>query len=566
MKLLSLALTLLFFPSIWGAETLSLQLSPGMKPLPLAEATPPLHVPIPEATSPKDGLMLTPEVPFQWAYLNSREEPLRFRIDSDDEIFSDTILTIWNWNNRPVFRKKLPAGQSFDLKIKLKGLGVYQFTLEGYEAEKCTKRLVRSFAVTEDLNRAREIWKTDEFFLGVCALSGRYHWLFEGKPTIPDGIYPHAARELEAELMARLGFQVVRVDESMEMGSDIGNGYRYHFKRMDAVVNAYTSRGMKLALQLMNAPDWAIHPKYDSVKSNLWRYPRQPEPQKAYIKALLNRYGKHTRFVQVFNEPDQTQFWAGTPDEFIEQFRYTKEMVEPFDLPVVNGGYSLFEPEKTAHFAGKLKGELNQIAYHCHGDLKALIEDYNLVKTLHREAGYSDPDFINTEMGFDGWRLDQELRKGQYVPQKTLYCWANDHSGVLLFGSRMTQGPYRRSQDFGFIDHFFCPRYVYGSIGAMVSTLAGATFHSVVLEDGNHFIYRFQKGSETILSAFSLEPDSPPLQVKTNALQAVVVDPMGNQRDIEKPDTIALQTGNYPVYLKLEAESDIVITIETPSR
>ncbi|MDF1816556.1 MAG: hypothetical protein P1V20_30420, partial [Verrucomicrobiales bacterium] len=207
------------------AEEISLQLGPKSPALPLASATPPLHHKIPEAVHPKDGLMFTPEQAFQWAFADTRKEPIQFTIDSDNEIFDHVILTIWNWHNRPLFRKQLPAGQTHQLHLKVDGRGVYQFTLEGYKNEACKKRLVRSAAVTEDLNYARDIWKTDEFFLGICGLPGRYHWSYEGKPTLPDGIYPHTARELEAELMASLGFQLVRIDESMEMG-EAPDGYQ----------------------------------------------------------------------------------------------------------------------------------------------------------------------------------------------------------------------------------------------------------------------------------------------------------------------------------------------------
>ena len=223
---------------------------------------------------------------------------------------------------------------------------------------------------------------------------------------MPEGIYAHGARELEADLVARLGFQVVRIDESMKMGLPRGggDGYEYDFKRMDAAVDAYTSRGMKLALQLMNAPDWAIHPKYGDVDTGHWRYPHEEAHQRAYISAILNRYGKHARFVQVFNEPDQPEFWAGETGEYIDLFQYSRDEIRKQEsgrrLPVVNGGYSLFEKDKTVFYAEQLRGQLDRVAYHCHGDLEDLIDDFAFTRQIHENAGYTNPCFINSEMGF----------------------------------------------------------------------------------------------------------------------------------------------------------------------
>ncbi|MDF1816555.1 MAG: hypothetical protein P1V20_30415, partial [Verrucomicrobiales bacterium] len=336
--------------------------------------------------------------------------------------------------------------------------------------------------------------------------------------------------------------------------------------RMDAAAHAYTSRGVNLALQLMNAPGWAIHSKYKNVDKNAWRYPREEVHQRAYISALLQRYGEHTQFVQIFNEPDQTRFWSGQPEEFVSQFQYSRDEIQKYagekSLPIVNGGYSLFEKEKTAYFAEQLKGQLDMVAYHCHGDLNALIEDFSFVKKLHEKSGYENPRFVNTEMGFDGWRLDQELRKGQFVPQKTLYCWATGHAGALLFGSRMTLGPNRRSQDFGFLDHYFCPRYVYGSVAAMVSELAGASFDSVLLEEDNRFVYQFTREDKRIVAAFTLDQTAE-IKIACDATAAIQIDAMGNREKIETPGTVHMKLSNYPVYLEwTNAGAAAVVTLQ----
>ncbi len=526
--------------------------SPQSEPL-ATTGVPFLHEEVAEVLSIDDGLSFDSETPFRWARVAPLKEPMKFKIGVDGEMYSHAVLTLWNWHNRPIWQWKVAANRETAVSLQVDGLGVYQFTLDGYRDDLCEKRLVRSVAVSEDLSSVRETWKTDEFFLGVCAFPGRYHWSFQGTPTLPAGLSEEEAREIEAELLGRLGFQVVRVDESKEMGDRLPRdkgGYRFQFDRMDAAVEAYTSRGFELAFQLMNAPDWAIAEKYAGEKENRWRYPRREDPQRAFIRALVERYGEHARFVQIFNEPDQVQFWSGESAEFVEQFRYSVEETHEVypDMPIVNGGYALVDLDRTREFAKAFRGQLEAPAYHSHGDLPALREDFETITRIHRDVGYENPRFLNTEMGFDGWRLDQELSKGQIVPQKTLFCWASDHAGVLLFGGRMTLGPKRMKQDFGFLDHHFCPRYVYGSTAAFVQTLDGASFSRILYDDSETVLYQFCRGTETIIAGFTLAKAAEAgLQIE--AERVIAIDEMGNRESLTSKGQVDWALNRYPRYL-----------------
>lgn len=540
-----------------NSEDYQITLTPEDPPIEESVAEP-LHVKISEATRHRDGLWLTPKAdPFKWAYVDlgsESEEPIEFKADVDNQTFDSALLTIWNWHNHPVYQTWLDPGKITNMAIQVVGRGVYQFTLDGYKNETCQKRLVRSFAVTEDLNRARETWQRDQFTLGICGFPGRYHWSHLGQPTLPEGIYAYQALDIEAETMARLGFQVARIDESMEMGHEgDDDSFRFSFRRMDAAAKAYTSRGIQLALQLMNSPDWGIEEKYQDVGVNRWRYPHRETVQRAYTRALLNQFGNDAAFVQVFNEPDQEKFWSGTPEEYLHHFQFTHEETNLYheDLPIFNGGYSLFDKEKTEYFAEQLVGKLDAIAYHSHGSFDELVEDVEYVKKMHTDNGYVDPVLFNTEMGYDAWRLEQERRKGQYVPQKTLYCWRSGHAGALLFGSRMTLGPERRSQDFGFLDHFFCPRYVYGSVAAMVSALEGAKFEKALVEEDDLYVYQFGKGENRVISIFTTTDEQVDIEVSCDAIGAESIDAMGNRSSVNNSGNIKLTASQYPIYLNL---------------
>ncbi|MEO0415234.1 MAG: hypothetical protein AAF226_09815 [Verrucomicrobiota bacterium] len=523
------------------AKDFTIQLSPDTPRVLATESTPLDKEHLLEIADFRDGLWVEPATAFKWCFTPAESKALNFQAHVNGEKFDQALLTIWNWHNRPVYETRLDAGEIHQLSIDVEGLGAYQITLEGLHNGEAQARLVRSFAVTEDLAAARENWCQDEFALGICAFPGRYHWKFEEKPTLPHGIYPNTARKLEAQLMAKAGLHWVRIDESMEMGAPLeeGNDYRYDFKRMDAGVKAFTDQGFKLALQLMHAPDWAVHRDYPNVKQGHWRYPHDESVQQAYSRKIIERYQDHIAVVQVFNEADQPLFWSGTSAEYVRLFQQTQITATDIlpQIPVINGGYSLYRKNRTRAIANGLKNQTSHVAYHSHGKVERLAQDYHFVRKLHQDLEVESPIYLNTEMGYDGWRLDQERRKGQYVPQKTLFCWANHHRGVIIFGSRMVLGPQRRNQDFGFLDHYFCPRYVYGSFTAMTSALAGCSFEKTLIDSDTLKVYQFRRGADRVLSFFNNGDQTVRLSISARSDGAQFIDEMGNRTEgIPFPD------------------------------
>ncbi len=352
-----------------------------------------LHEAVPEHRLSDNSLSLNLEIgKYQWLALAPRSEPFRLHARLDPETFDHGIFTVWNWNNHVIQQHLIDAGEPITLEAQIIGQGCYLLTLDAYQSGQCKKRLIRNIAATPDLNTARKSWKTDEFFLGICAFPGRYHWNPGGSPTLPSGLNEEEARQHEAELVARLGLQVVRVDESLEMGqrdSNDGDAYLFDFKRMDAAVDSYTSRGFELVLQTMNAADWAVLPKYSDKGMLRWQYPHQERPQRAYLAALIERYGKYARIVQISNEPDQTGYWAGSNEEFVHQYRFSREEVRAVapEMPVTYGGLSLVDEEKCLYFLKELNELADLPAFNAHGNLTDYKRSLATMQRLQAAAG-----------------------------------------------------------------------------------------------------------------------------------------------------------------------------------
>ena len=552
---ISYLLISLFVTASGRAEKEVVVLAPD-SPILSNEKVPFLHEVISEHHLSGDGLELNPvSGPYEWTKIGPTEEPFQLKVGADSAQFEHATLSAWNWNNHLVGQWRIEAGEPETIAIQIKALGTYLLTLDGWREGACQKRLIRNLAVTRDLNEARATWKVDEFFLGICAFPGRYHWTPGGKPALPEGLTEQLARDREADLIARLGLQVVRTDESLEMGRRKNargeDEYYFDFARMDAAVASYTSLGFQLALQTMNAADWAVLPSYADQGKNRWRYPHQEKPQRAYLAALVARYRDQSRFVQISNEPDQIGYWSGTNEEFVTQFTFSQNEIRRVapGLPITNGGYSLVDEAKCAYFIDRLHGLVDLPAYNAHGNLEDYKRSFATMKRLQAAAGDAATGWINTETGYSAWRLEQERRQAQIDAQKVLYSWANGHAGVLLFCSRMTRGPGRDGPpDFGLLDYQYCPRFVYGSIAALTGTLTKASFRETLVESKDIHLYVFERGEDLIVAGFTLGEEAATAVIESDAKEVIAVDEMGNEGEPSAGGGLNLTLDAYPRY------------------
>jgi hypothetical protein len=530
-------------------------LSPQSPPLD-AIGVPYLHEVLPEHRLSGSGLVLEPAAgPYEWTKTGPTDEPFVLNLAVESPVFQRGTLTVWNWNNHAVAQFQVPAGEPKRIALQVDGLGAYLLTFDGWRADKVEARLIRNLGVTRDLNRARETWRTEEFFIGTCAFPGRYHWKPGGEPTLPAGLTEPQARDREAELIARLGLQVVRTDESLEMGKrkgkEGGEEYFFDFSRMDAAVGSYTSRGFQIVLQTMSASDWAVLPHYADRGKDRWRYPHQEKPQRAYLAALVGRYGKHARFVQVSNEPDQTGYWSGTNDEFVTQYRFSRDEIRRVapEIPVTVGGYTLVDEAKCAFFIKHLRGQTDLPAYNAHGNLEDYARSFATLRRLQSEAGDTATGWVNTEAGYSAWRLEQERRQAQIDAQKVLYSWANGHKGILLFCSRMTRGPGRDGPpDFGLLDYQYGPRFAYGALATLTGTLTNTSYAETLSETNGIYLYRFHREGESILAGFTLREEPVTVRITSDARERIPIDEMGNAAPAEAGGDFPFLLDGYPRY------------------
>lgn len=141
--------------------------------------------------------------------------------------------------------------------------------------------------------------------------------------TMPIGLcedYPEESRSLalareDLELMRKAGVDVLRVSLGWdEVEPERG---RFDFAFWDAFIRmAVDDFGIRLLPYVAYTPRWAVHPAAQT-REDTWRYPpADPGAWSEALRALASRYEKRIGSWELWNEPDNQDYWRGTPAEF----------------------------------------------------------------------------------------------------------------------------------------------------------------------------------------------------------------------------------------------------------
>lgn len=550
-------------PRAWASETgadLSIPLGPGMPALP-EPGVPPLEERVPDADLLKTNVAIEPKQPYRW--VGNPGDPFEFTVRGNDSTAEEFVLTVWDWENRPVAQSRWKGPFEQEVGFQVDGRGTYVLTLDGLARDQCLFRQVRSFCICPSNEKKRRLWKRSEFWIGQCSFPGRHDWPSHGGFAHPPGLTAEQSRNLDAELVARMGVPVARIDLRVLCRDQ--QGFDLDFSQADACVEAFTLRGMDLDLMLhmpYGSEASLILPHYREVASqDWWRYPIQEAPYRHYVREVAKRYGKYARFFQVNNEPSNPLQFAGTPEEYIALVRQSVEEIRrlwPHAL-ITNGGFCNTNDSARKIIAG-LRGLTDFISYHYHAGLDGLKLFFAEVDHLHRQAGYSEPRYANTEMGLMAPTVGAERASAAIEVQKILYCWAHGQVGVLLYSSRELEWPrqyqYDGVGDYGFVDHFFCPRFVYGAVSAFLDHYAGVRFERILRESDNLHAYAFRGSGRRQVGLFALRE---PVRVTltSNARRAWIVDPMGNSSLAGNAQQVTIQAGTYPQTVVFQGATEV---------
>ncbi len=130
----------------------------------------------------------------------------------------------------------------------------------------------------------------------------------------PYGINVHAPQNEQLERLfdsvERAGISWVRIDfiwawVEPERGV-------FDWQVYDDIVAAAAARHLEVLAMVAFTPEWATDgPPFSGV-------PRDPREWEAFCQQAAERYGGRIRFWEVWNEPNLSEFWAGTRREYLD--------------------------------------------------------------------------------------------------------------------------------------------------------------------------------------------------------------------------------------------------------
>ena len=214
----------------------------------------------------------------------------------------------------------------------------------------------------------------------------------------------------------------------------------YDWRMLDEIVATAARDGVTLLPYVCYTPEWAGEGGEDT-----WREPpRNLERFGSFMHALASRYrGKITSW-ELWNEPDNRDYWRGTPKQFAVMFQSGARAVRRADpqAVVVLGG--LTQPPRSAFFkSGILRHELHRwfdvLNFHAYFETwdsspaeelpaRAIAYDNALARTRTRQQ---TPDIWLAEFGYSSLP-PRGRRVSEWVQANATHAHTPEFQAVML--------------------------------------------------------------------------------------------------------------------------------------
>jgi len=173
-------------------------------------------------------------------------------------------------------------------------------------------------------------------------------------------------------------------------------------------VDRCLAAGMHVLGVLFATPPWAVDTTVGSPSGNYRAGPpRDMDQYREYVRRTVERYRGRIRYWEVWNEPDASNFWKGTPEQYVELLRATREVAKAADpdCVIIGGGglhYSLKDWVEAAADAGML-ASCDWLSYHSYVPVdepaEAMLDNVRYFQDLLARHGRTDIPLVCSEGG-----------------------------------------------------------------------------------------------------------------------------------------------------------------------
>ena len=184
----------------------------------------------------------------------------------------------------------------------------------------------------------------------------------------------------------------------------------WDFARLDQRVAQSEARGAPILLVLSHPPAWA------ATRPDLEGYQGSPSPPtsnetwQTYVRTVVTRYAGRIESYEIWNEPNLTQFYAGTPERLGELTELAAAEIRAADPAalVVSAGFSArtegSQPFFSAYVAAMAPETIDVVGIHIYPyppeGPESMVELAAQFRALADNAGMSDKPMWNTEIGY----------------------------------------------------------------------------------------------------------------------------------------------------------------------
>lgn len=342
---------------------------------------------------------------------------------------------------------------------------------------------------------------------------------------------------------------------------------KWEWREFDRAIGLYTEAGIEPQLLLGYSARWAAPENTrDATDPTVWMFaPPDLDAWTRFVGTAARRYADQVTFWEVWNEPDLTNFWKGTTEQYIDllEASYAQIHQNDPDAKVMTGGFATLMPHGGRKHFYLMRDVLRDapdafdvVAFHQHGafDRFAEIVDHDLQEVLavmpEAKPVYFNETAVGRGQGYD-YQAESLVKKIAFTRSRGAigHTWF-----TLVSGETFPWGVMLR-------DHEPLPAYV--AYNALIRELGQLSFvRSLDLGVGNYGLL-FGDAKRSLLIAWSQSEEAPrgltTLRLREGQDGARRLDLMGNAHPAEGlGNRVVVPLGPRPSYLRIPAPASTV--------
>jgi hypothetical protein len=377
--------------------------------------------------------------------------------------------------------------------------------------------------------------------------------------------------DFEAELMSRVGFNIVRLNPHWSRVQRKGPN-EWNWGWYDQQVEAHTSRGMEVQAIIHGFPHWAKITSENGTGAipdlELWR---------TWVEAVATHLKGRASYWELWNEPD-IAFFKGTVDEYVALYTSASEIIRKVDpdTQIMTGGFASINHGR--YKEGIIERTLREgpeyfdvFCYHRHGYFQKFYDEMeNQILPLLRAELEEVPPLYFSETSMD--TRFGEAHQAQTAVKKMAYAWSIGAVSYTWFNFADKTGgseANRPGRTYGLLTNDFYPKPSLVAIHTFISLLKrGRYVESWELPPDQH-AYVFKAEDRYIVVAWNEEKGQPGAEVvvETKGGQVGKIDIMGRRHPVSSQgeplqislenDAVFYEFEHRPTLLAVENEEEI---------